>query len=176
MKIGIIIGSTRPNRQGHIHAKWVESFVEEAGHEATTLDLAEINLPFLNEPASPKQGNYQHEHTQKWAAIVGGLDAFIIVTPEYNHSYPAPLKNALDTLYAEWNHKPVGFVGYGVRGGARAIAHLRDVVAELKMQATSAEVCLLVFAQQDEQGHFVPNEGDQKAARAVVAELAELAE
>lgn len=176
MKIGIIIGSTRPKRQGHIHAAWIKTFVEETGHEARVLDLAEINLPFLNEPESPKKGNYQQEHTKRWAATVSGFDAFILVTPEYNHSYPAPLKNALDTLYAEWNHKPVGFVGYGVRGGARAIAHLRDVVAEIKMQATSGEACLLVFDQQDDQGNFAPNEGDQKAARAMVAELAELIE
>ena len=174
MKLGIIVSSTRPNRQGGTIGTWVQKLAQEAGHEATLLDLAVIDLPFLDEPEIPMAGNYQNDHTRQWAETVKAYDGFVIVTAEYNHSYPAPLKNALDTLYAEWLHKPVGFVGYGVKGGVRAIEHLRGVVANLKMRVASNEASLMLFQQRDEQGNFVPKESDIKAVHDMLSEVAEL--
>lgn len=97
------------------------------------LDLAEINLPFLDEPESAKSQNYTQEHTKKWANEIDQADGFIFVTPEYNHSLSPVLKNAIDFLWHEWNYKPVSFVSYGTVGGARAVEHLRGVAAEVKM-------------------------------------------
>lgn len=132
-KIGIIVASTRPERKGIAVAQWVNEQVQKK-LLCQLLDLQEINLPFLNEPREPSEGSYIHKHTQEWSKKVAAYNGFIIVTPEYNHSFPAPLKNALDTLYDEWNHKPVAFVSYGgMSGGIRAVAMLKIVVCALKM-------------------------------------------
>jgi NAD(P)H-dependent FMN reductase len=138
LKIGVILGSTRPNRVGRKVADWFMKQVKDApDFEFTLLDLAEINLPFLNEPKSPSQGDYQQEHTKKWSATIDALDGFVFVTAEYNHGIPAPLKNALDTVYHEWNRKPAAFVGYGGLGGARAIEQLVEVTARVGMAPLS---------------------------------------
>lgn len=134
-KIAIIIGSTRPNRFGPKVAAWVKTIADESKEaEFSIVDLAEINLPLLDEPKPPMAGGYQNDHTKAWANTIAGFDGFIVVTPEYNHGYPAALKNAFDFLYAEWNHKPVAFVSYGAgAGGARAVEQLRQVVSNLEM-------------------------------------------
>ncbi|MBI4084957.1 MAG: NAD(P)H-dependent oxidoreductase [Candidatus Liptonbacteria bacterium] len=137
LKIKIIIGSTRQNRFGDKPAKWIHEEAKKKDEiEAELLDLRDWPLPFYNEPTSPsmvKGGAYPNEIARKLAAKIEEADAFIVVTPEYNHSTSGVLKNALDSVYAEWNRKAVGFVAYGSVGGARAVEHLRGIVVELQM-------------------------------------------
>jgi NAD(P)H-dependent FMN reductase len=138
--LGVIVGSTRPGRVGVHVGEWVRSRAAAVpGVEVHLLDLAEIALPFLDEPEQPSSGIYAHRHTQEWSRRVKALDAVILVTPEYNSSFPAPLKNALDFLSAEWRRKPVGLVGYGMTSaGTRAVAALLPVVAALGMLPAGA--------------------------------------
>lgn len=136
IKIKVIVGSTRQNRFSEKPAKWI---LEEAkkldGVDAELLDLHEYQLPLLDSPMPPSmaKGHYANEVIQTWAAKIQDGDAFIIVTPEYNHGYSAVLKNALDVISPEWNRKPVGFVSYGSAMGARAVEQLRQVAIELQM-------------------------------------------
>src|SRR5437870_5672231 len=115
----IIIASTRPGRKGPFIGSWIfELSTQKKMFDAGVLDLAIINLPFLDEPHHPRLQQYQQEHTKNWSKLINSADAFIIVTPEYNYGYTAPLKNALDFLYHEWSYKPVAFVSYGgIAGG-----------------------------------------------------------
>src|SRR4051794_38807379 len=114
IRVAIIIGSTRPNRNGEAVAKWVfEQARKRTDAEFELVDLKDYNLPLLDEPIPPSQGKYSKEHTKVWAAKIASFDAFIFVTPEYNHGPSGALKNALDFLYKEWNNKAAGFVGYG---------------------------------------------------------------
>src|SRR3982751_690671 len=131
MRIGIIIGSTRPNRNGEAVGKWVHEIARRRSDaEFELIDLKDFNLPLLDEPVPPSMGQYQHEHTKVWAAKIGSFDGFVFVTPEYNHGTSGALKNAIDFLFKEWNNKAAGFVSYGSAGGARAVEHLRQVMAE----------------------------------------------
>lgn len=148
LRIGIIVGSTRPQRRGEAVARWVN---EVAGRHVApgggdvifeTVDLADYRLPLLDEPAPAAIGDYRHGHTRRWAETVGSLDGFVIVTPEYNHSLPAALKNAVDFLFAEWNDKAAGFVSYGLNGGVRAVEHLRLALAEVKVACVRSQVAL----------------------------------
>jgi NAD(P)H-dependent FMN reductase len=135
-KILIITSSTRPVRNGVKVSNWVfeESKLTNLELEFEILDLKELNLPFLDEPVSPRSGQeYVHEHTKNWSRIVDEASGFIIVLPEYNGGYPAPLKNALDYLYNEWTKKPVGIVGYGGGGASRSTKQLREVLLSLEM-------------------------------------------
>lgn len=151
MKIAIITGSTRPGRRAPLVANWV---LEVLGRrpamrsgEVTlhSIDLATIDLPLFCEPAPPMTGMYQHQSTHDWSALIVDFDAYIFVTPEYNHSLPAALKNAIDHLYTEWNDKAAGIVSYGTAGGVRAGEHLRQVLAEVKVATVRSHVALSVF-------------------------------
>lgn len=136
LKIKVIIGSTRQNRYSEKPAYWIYGeLAKEAGVEAEILDLRDYPMPFLEsaKPPSASGGKYEDEVTQKWAAKINEADAYIVVSPEYNHGYPAVLKNAIDALFHEWARKPIGFVSYGAVGGARAVEQLRLVVIELQM-------------------------------------------
>jgi len=138
-EVQIIIGSTRPNRIGRQVAEWVSRGIAEAGAGAANfaaelLDLAEWNLPFLDEPGVPAGGHYVHEHTRAWSRKIAGADGFVFVTPQYNWGYPAALKNALDHLFREWNGKPAVIVSYGYHGGGKAAAQLRQVLEGLRMR------------------------------------------
>lgn len=150
-RLGIVVGSTRPGRKAAAVAEWVRQTsqrhpdVASGGVEVTLVDLAEVALPLLDEPVPAAFATYAHDHTRRWAATVASLDALVFVTPEYNHSFPAALKNAIDYLFAEWHHKPAGFVSYGLAGGVRAVEHLRLVLAEVKAVPISAQVALSVF-------------------------------
>ncbi|MFF2315222.1 NADPH-dependent FMN reductase [Arthrobacter sp. NPDC058097] len=147
-RIGIILGSTRPNRNGEQVARWVLDIASrraDAGFEL--IDLRDHPLPHLNEPMPPSFGQYQHEHTRRWSATIAAFDGFVIVTPEYNHGIPGVLKNALDYLYAEWNNKAIGFVSYGAAGGTRAVEHLRQVAAELQMADVRQQVVLSLITE-----------------------------
>ncbi|NTX14964.1 NAD(P)H-dependent oxidoreductase [Myxococcus sp. CA056] len=147
-RLGIVIGSTRPGRRAEVVARWVHAAGQRhaavvAGDATLELvDLADHDLPLLDEPIPAIRGDYRHAHTRKWAATVGAFDGFVFVTPEYNHSFPAALKNAIDFLYAEWNDKAAGFVSYGGLGGVRAVEHLRTTLAEVKVATVRAQVSL----------------------------------
>jgi NAD(P)H-dependent FMN reductase len=134
LRIAIIVGSTRPGRRSAEVAAWVR---EAAGRrtDATydVVDLADHPLPHLDEAMPPILGAYAEPHTRAWAATIASYDGFVVVTPEYNHSIPGVLKNAIDYLFAEWNHKAAGVVAYGAENGARAAEHLRQILGELKV-------------------------------------------
>ncbi|MFT4532448.1 MAG: NAD(P)H-dependent FMN reductase [Candidatus Saccharimonadales bacterium] len=142
--IMIIGASTRPERMGTAVVAWVEENLktESPDSEIQVVDLEKLGLPFLDEPQPPMQGNYTQDHTKAWAAQVAAADGFIIVTPEYNAGYPAPLKNAIDFLYAEWSEKPVAFVGYGAGPATNSIKQLKEVTERLKMQNVEASVAI----------------------------------
>lgn len=146
IRIGVVLGSTRPGRRGEKVAHWV---MEQAGSRTDAkfelVDLADYPLPHLDEPLPPSAGQYQNAHTQDWARTIGRFDGFIFVTPEYNHSTSGVLKNALDYLYAEWNNKAMGVVSYGAVGGARAAEHLRLIAGELQMADVRTNVALSAF-------------------------------
>ena len=158
-KIGIILGSTRPNRNGEQVAKWVYGIAsrrEDAEYEL--VDLRDYPLPHLDEPLPPSMGQYQNEHTKAWAQKIASFDGFVIVTPEYNHSTSGVLKNAIDYLYSEWNNKAVGFVSYGAVGGARAAEHLRLVAAELQMADVRQQVALSLLTEFENFSVFKPGD------------------
>ncbi|MFD2078330.1 conserved hypothetical protein [Actinopolymorpha cephalotaxi] len=149
IRLAVIAGSTRPFRRAHSVADWVCAAASEPGqdraYDLTLVDLAEVDLPMLSEPAPAMVGQYAQETTRRWSELVGRFDGYVLVSPEYNHSTSAVLKNALDHLYAEWRDKPVGFVGYGTDGGVRAVEHLRLVAAELGMAGVGPQVALNLF-------------------------------
>ena len=160
VKIGVIVGSTRPNRIGRQVADWFLQQVKDTpGVEFELFDLAEVKLPLLDEPESPSHGNYQLDHTKKWSQMIARQDGYIWVTSEYNHGYPAALKNAIDFLYAEWGKKPVSFVGYGSLGAPAAIEQLVNVAAQLHMvpQVASATKLVRAWEMFDDQGQVKPD-------------------
>jgi len=143
LKIAIIIGSTRPGRRGDGVAHWVHDLAAKRGDAQFELvDLRDFDLPHLDEVMPAAMGQYQHPHTRAWAEKVASFDAFVFVTPEYNHSTSGVLKNAIDFLYAEWVNKAAGFVSYGSAGGTRAVEHLRLVLGELQVADVRAQVAL----------------------------------
>lgn len=134
LKIAVITSTTRPTRAGQHVANWFMSKVEGTPNiQFDLIDLKEENLPFLSEPKSPSTGEYELESTKKWSKKIQSYDGYIFVTAEYNNSIPAPLKNALDSVYHEWDRKPAAFVGYGSYGATRAIEHLGNIVAKMGM-------------------------------------------
>jgi NAD(P)H-dependent FMN reductase len=156
-RIGIILGSTRPNRNGEQVARWVLETASQRGDaEYELVDLRDYPLPHLDEPLPPSLGQYQGEHTKQWAEKIASFDGFVIVTPEYNHSTSGVLKNAIDYLYAEWNNKAVGFVSYGAVGGARAVEHLRLVAGELQMADVRQQVALSLITEFENYSVFTP--------------------
>lgn len=156
--IGIIIGSTRPGRAGKPIADWLAQATQEHGaFEVCVLDLAEINLPFFDEPKHPRLGQYTHQHTKDWAAQVAACDGFLVVTNEYNHSFGAPLKSALDFLSSEWANKPVGIVSYGgVSAGLRAASHLKETLVALQMWVTTEHIAIPFGPALVTEGVFTP--------------------
>ncbi len=175
LTLQIIIASTRPSRQGPLVAEWFLKQAQQAPLFNTELvDLAEVNLPLLDEAQQPRLGMYEHEHTQAWSAIVQRADAFVIVTPEYDHSTPAALSNALQYLVREWAYKPVGFVSYGgVSAGLRGVQMSKLLVTALNMMPIPPAVAIPFFTQYiGQDGTFDPGEMQEKAATVMLAELA----
>ena len=158
-RIGIILGSTRPNRNGEQIARWVYDVASQRGDaQFELIDLLDYPLPHMDEPLPPSLGQYQHDHTKKWAAKIASLDGFVMVTPEYNHSTSGVLKNAIDYLYAEWNNKAVGFVSYGGVGGTRAVEHLRLVAGELQLADVRQQVAISLVTEFENYSVFKPND------------------
>src|SRR5262245_23625689 len=143
LKVAIIIGSTRPGRKGEAVARWVFDIARKRSDVTFEIvDIADYGLPLLDEAMPPSRNQYEKPHTKTWAAKIETFDAFVFVTPEYNHSTSGALKNAIDFLYREWNDKAAAFVGYGGAGGTRAVEHLRLVMGEVKVAAVRAQVAL----------------------------------
>jgi NAD(P)H-dependent FMN reductase len=158
LKIAIVTGSTRPGRNNEAVARWVYDLTKQRKDaEFELVDIADFDLPLLDEPAPPSFGQSTHEHTKKWAAKVGSIDAYVFVTPEYNHGISGALKNAIDFVYREWNNKAAGFVSYGSVGGARAVEHLRQVMAELMVATVRAQVMLSLFTDFENFSNFKPD-------------------
>lgn len=178
--IKIIVGSTRPQRFGVQVGKWVAGVAQEFAASSggsvkfEVVDLAEVNLPLLDEPFPAGMNKYQNDHTMKWSATVAGADGFVVITPEYNHSTSAALKNALDYVFYEWNYKPVGFVSYGSgAGGARAVEHLRGIVGELKMYDIRESVMVPNYwGQLGGDGAFTPLDEQTAGLKAMLEQLA----
>ena len=169
----IVIGSTRPGRAGLPIARWFATAAEKhGGFTVSTADLAELDLPLFDEPKHPRLGQYEHEHTKRWSALVAAADAIVLVTPEYNHAYPAALKNALDYLHTEWANKPVGFVSYGgVAAGTRAVQQLKPVVSALRMVPVVEAVNIPFHAAAVRDGVFEASDVAQASADAMLTEL-----
>lgn len=179
MKLEIIVASTRPGRVGPAVADWIEKdAVNHGGFDDVELvDLAEVNLPFMNEPHHPRLQKYQHQHTRDWSAKISEADAFVFVMPEYNYGYNAELKNAIDYLNKEWAHKPVGLVSYGgVAAGTRAAQMIKQVVTGLRMTPL-AEAVSIPFVQQflNDDGAFEPNDVLTTAAQVMLDEQVRVA-
>lgn len=171
----IHLASTRPTRIGPAFAAWFTKIAEDhPAFDIEVVDLAEVGLPFMDEPNHPVLRQYQHQHTKDWSAIVDRADAFVFVTPEYNYGYNAVLKNALDFLSQEWADKAVSFVSYGgVSAGTRAVQQLKQVVTTLRMVPILEAVNIpFAFTLLNEEGGF---DGSPLADTAAVAMLDELA-
>lgn len=163
MKIAIVLGSTRPGRVGEAVARWVYDHARKRRDaEFELVDIAEYDLPLLDEPIPPSQGQYSKPHTKRWAAKIDSFDAYVFVTAEYNHGIPAALKNAIDFLYREWNNKAAGFVGYGSASGTRAVEQLRLVMAELQVADVRAQVMLSLFTDFENFSAFKPGSHHEK--------------
>ncbi len=162
-RIAIILGSTRPGRNGAAVAQWVYDVASKRDDaEYELVDLLDYPLPHLDEALPPSMGQYQNGHTKRWAAKIASFDGFVFVTPEYNHSTSGVLKNAIDYLYQEWNNKAAGFVSYGGVGGARAAEHLRLVAGELQMADVRQQVALSMLTEFENFSVFKP--GDYNVA------------
>jgi len=179
IRLKIIVASTRTGRKGPAVATWILNIAKQnTNFETSLLDLKEIDLPFHDEPEMPATQKYTKAHTKEWSRIIDEADAFIIVNPEYNHGYSAPLKNALDYLFKEWNYKPVAFVSYGgIAGGTRAAQMLVQVVSALKMMPLTESVHVPNFSKFiTPEGLFVPEKYAEKSADTMLKELAVWAE
>lgn len=154
--IGVLVGSTRPVRIGRQLADQIAELARlRSEADITLVDLAEVHLPFLGEPKMPSRGDYVHEHTRAWKRTIDGLDAVIVVSSQYNGGYPAPLKNAIDTLYAEWRDKPILLVTYGYHGGTGAAEQLTTVFGVVRANLLEPTVAITATdADRDASGHL----------------------
>lgn len=173
-KLNVIVASTRPSRAGLPIATWAfEHIARHDAFESRFVDLAAVNLPFLDEPAHPRFRTYQHQHTKDWSAAIDWADAFVVVTPEYNYGMPAPLVNALDFLHHEWAYKPIGFVSYGgIAGGTRSVQMARLMVTSLRMVPIPEGVQIPFFSAHLKDGVFTGTEAHVKSLGAMLGELA----
>lgn len=176
-KLQVIIGATRPGRAGPAVARWfLDVAADHPYFDLELVDLAEVNLPMLDEPENPARGGvFHHEHSRAWSRTVAGADAFVFVVPEYNNGYNAAVKNALDYLYYEWHDKAAGFVSYGgnMGGGTRAVQSLKPVLLSLRMVPVHEAVSIpFVQTMLDEQGRFAGTPILVRAAAAMLDEMA----
>ena len=172
LKIGIIVGSTRPGRKALAVAQWVHGIAEKRGDaEYEIVDIADYKLPLLDEPGLPSMGNYALPHTKHWASKIASLDGFVFVTPEYNHATSAALKNAIDFLYAEWNDKAAGFVSYGSAMGVRAVEGLRLIMGEIKVADVRSQVMLSIFTDFENFTTLRPTTGKDETVQKMLSDV-----
>ena len=171
INIAIIIGSTRPGRVGETVSRWVYQIAQQRKDaEFELVDIKDFNLPLLDEPVPPLMGKYSKPHTKAWAAKIAAFDAYVFVTPEYNHATSGALKNVIDFLYREWNDKAAGFVGYGSAGGTRAVEDLRLVMGELQVADVRNQV-MLPFHTDFEEGVFKPHPKSEKTVHEMLDQV-----
>jgi len=173
LKIAIVTGSTRPGRNNESVANWVHRVAKERKDAAFELvDIASYNLPLLDEPMPPVFAQYSHEHTKAWSDKIASFDAYVFVTPEYNHGTSGALKNAIDYLYREWNNKAAGFVSYGGHaGGARAVEQLRLIMAEVMVATVRAQVLLSLLTDFENFKTFKPGPQREKELHAMIDQV-----
>ncbi|SNY93536.1 NAD(P)H-dependent FMN reductase [Cohaesibacter sp. ES.047] len=174
LKLKVIIGSTRPGRVGPKIATWVEKASKAHGKfDVELVDLADINLPILDEAKHPAMQDYEHEHTKRWSAIIADADAFVFVTPEYDFHAPASLVNAVQTLLKEWAYKPAGVVSYGgISAGLRSAQVLRSLLGNVGVAAIQQSVPIPFFPDFiDDDGVFTPNEKMDEGMTLMLVEL-----
>src|SRR5258706_15025421 len=170
----VVTCSTREGRLGEPLATWVVERAKAHGKfEVEAVDLRAEALPLFDEAQHPRFGKYEHEHTKRWSAKVARADAFVFVTPEYNFGMPPSLLNALTYLHKEWQHKAAGFVSYGgVSAGTRAVQHAKAVMVNMKLVPIFESVNVPFFLKAIENGTFTGGETQDKAATAMLDELA----
>jgi NAD(P)H-dependent FMN reductase len=172
LRVAVILGSTRPGRAGEAVAHWVYDIARKrTDAEYELVDIKDYNLPLLDEPVPPSLGKYSHEHTKRWAAKIDSFDAYVFVTPEYNHGIAGALKNAIDYLYKEWNNKAAGFVGYGSASGVRAVESLRLVMGELQIADVRAQVMLSLYTDFESFTVFKPAPHQEQAVNTVLDQV-----
>jgi NAD(P)H-dependent FMN reductase len=172
LNVAIIIGSTRPGRKAGVVARWVYDIAARRSDASfEVVDIAAFDLPLLDEPLPPIMNQYSKPHTKAWAAKIATFDAFVFVTPEYNHATSGALKNAIDFLYREWNDKAAGFVGYGGVGGARAVEHLRLIMGEIKVADVRTQVALSMYSDFESFSTFTPLPQQEAAVNAMLDDL-----
>ncbi|MDD5676122.1 MAG: NAD(P)H-dependent oxidoreductase [Chitinivibrionales bacterium] len=173
IKVAIILGSTRPGRNGAAVAAWVlENAKKRSDAEFELVDIKDYSLPLLDEPIPPSQGRYSQPHTKIWAAKIDSFDAFIFVTAEYSHGIPGALKNAIDFLYREWNNKAAGFVSYGgSANGARAVEQLRLVMGEMQIADVRAQVALSLQSDFENYTVFKPSPRHEQTLTAMLDQV-----
>jgi len=169
LRIAIVIGSTRPGRHGEAVGKWAYEIGRKRGDaDFELLDIAQFNLPLLDEPLPATSGQYSQPHTRAWSAKIASFDGYVFVTPEYNHGPSGALKNAIDFLYHEWIDKAAGFIGYGYTMGARAIEHLRLVMASVQVATVRPQVGLSLFTDFENSAVFKPAAMQEKNVNAML--------
>src|SRR5919112_5073511 len=172
LRVAVILGSTRPGRNGEAVAKWIYDIAKKrTDAEFEYVDIKDYNLPLLDEPIPPSMGQYTKDHTKTWSAKIDSFDAYVFVTAEYNHGIPGALKNAIDFLFKEWNNKVAGFVSYGGAGGVRAVEQLRLVMAELKVATVRTQVLLSLHTDFENFTKFKPAPFQEKAVNTMVDEV-----
>jgi NAD(P)H-dependent FMN reductase len=172
IKIAIIIGSTRPGRVGEAVGRWVFQIAGQRDDAKFELvDIKDFNLPLLDEPVPPSMGKYSKPHTKVWAEKIGSFDAFVFVTPEYNHATSGALKNAIDFLFAEWSNKAAGFVSYGGAGGARAVENLRLIMGELQVADVRSQVMLSLMTDFENFTVFKPHPRHEKSVNEMLDQV-----
>jgi NAD(P)H-dependent FMN reductase len=173
-KLNVIIGSTRPGRVGPSVAKWVRDLaVETRQFDVELVDLAEFNLPLLDEPAHPATQRYVNNATKRWSASVDSADAYIFATPEYDYFPPAALVNAVQVVMREWGYKPAGVVSYGgVSGGLRSSQVLRQLLGNVNVHALPQVIPVHFVSQYvSEDGEFLPEKQIVEGASGMLHEL-----
>jgi NAD(P)H-dependent FMN reductase len=179
LKLQVIHVSTREGRAGLPVSSWFTEFAKQNGtFDVEFVDLAEINLPLLDEPNHPMMENYQHEHTKAWSKIVARADAYVFVTSEYNYATPPSLVNAIDYLSHEWAYKPAGFVSYGgISGGSRSVQSAKQFLTSVGLMPLPQAVHIPFFAKQiNDQLVFEPVEAQEQGGATMLAELQKWAE
>jgi NAD(P)H-dependent FMN reductase len=172
IRIAIIIGSTRPGRKAGTVANWVYEIAQRRSDaEFELVDIKDFNLPLLDEPMPPIMRQYTHQHTKDWSAKIASFDAYVFVTPEYNHATSGALKNAIDFLYHEWVNKAAGFVGYGGAAGTRAVENLRLIMGELQIADVKAQVGLSFFTDFEDFSVFKPVPQQEQSVNAMLNQV-----
>lgn len=174
LKIQIILGSTREGRLGEKVFNLIKQIVSKRkDFKVEFIDLKTWNLPFLNDPMPPSMGQYSDPLVKKWASKINEADAYVIITPEYNHGYPGVLKNSFDLIYKEWNNKPITFVSYGgYVGGSRAVEQLRQVAIEFQMAPIREAIFIpMIWQAFDEKGNLKDKEDYEKRLNSMLNQL-----